>query len=341
MLIVMRPDGTSADLDAVLRHLECHGLAGSARTVSGCHVVAVDLPAGVPAPGAIDALPGVERVVLLRPRHPRAARGARPERTVVEVGGARVGGGGVTVLAGPCAVEGEDALEALAVRLRDAGADVLRGGAFKPRSSPYAFQGLGVRGLEILGRVGRRVGLPVVTEAIDEASLEAAAEHADLVQIGARNMQNYALLKRAGRIPRPVLLKRGMSATLEDLLLSAEYVLDAGNPRVVLCERGIRTFSDHSRYTLDLAIVPAVHERSHLPILVDPSHATGLRARVVPMALAAAAAGADGVLLEVHPDPPSALSDARQAIVPEEFAALTEVLRSLAALRATSREALT
>jgi 3-deoxy-7-phosphoheptulonate synthase len=236
----------------------------------------------------------------------------------------------LTLIAGPCAVEGEEPMLALAHDLKRAGVDLLRGGAYKPRSSPWEFQGLGPAGLRTLSRMRDETGLPVVTEAVDEASLEQVERHADVIQIGARNMQNFSLLRRAGRSRLPVLLKRGFSATLEELLLAAEYVVGEGNPNVVLCERGIRSFSDHSRYTLDLAIVPRLKRLTHLPVIVDPSHASGIRQSVAPLARAAVAVGADGVMIEVHPDPLHALCDGPQSLVPGEFAELAAELRALA-----------
>jgi 3-deoxy-7-phosphoheptulonate synthase len=263
----------------------------------------------------------------------------KPEDTVVKVGSRAIGDGGLFVIAGPCAVEtGEQVLETARL-MKLAGADALRGGAFKPRSSPYSFQGLGKEGLVHLAKAREATGLPIVSEAVDQASLELVEEYADVVQIGARNMQNYELLKHAGRLSKPVLLKRGMSATLEDLLLSAEYVLAQGNPEVILCERGIRTFSRHNRYTLDLSVVPAARDLSHLPIFVDPSHATGRRDRVPAMARAAVAAGADGVMIEIHPSPDQALCDGRQALLPHEGADLIAQLRAIAAIVARRAEA--
>lgn len=244
------------------------------------------------------------------------------------------------MIAGPCAVETAEQILETARLMKLAGADALRGGAFKPRSSPYSFQGLGKEGLVLLAKAREATGLAIVTEAVDEASLELVGEFADVVQIGARNMQNYELLKRVGRLRKPVLLKRGLSATLEDLLLSAEYVLAEGNPDVILCERGIRTFSRHSRYTLDLSVVPAARSLSHLPIVVDPSHAVGRSDRVPSMARAAVAAGADGVMIEVHPVPGEALSDGRQALLPQQSADLIAQLRAIAAIVSRKAEAL-
>jgi 3-deoxy-7-phosphoheptulonate synthase len=258
---------------------------------------------------------------------PKAERAARSGDTRIRVGSTVIGGGELTLIAGPCAVENEDQLIPLARQIRDAGADLLRGGAYKPRSSPYAFQGLGREGLMLLARARDETGLGIVSEAVDAPSLELVEEYADVVQIGARNMQNFELLKRAGKCSRPIFLKRGMSAGLEDLLLAAEYVLDGGNPDVILCERGIRSFSDHSRYTLDISIVPLLKQRTHLPIFVDPSHASGIRSSVAPLARAAVAAGADGVMVEVHPDPEQALCDGPQSLLPAEFSRLAGELR--------------
>ncbi|MDX2194363.1 MAG: 3-deoxy-7-phosphoheptulonate synthase [Gemmatimonadales bacterium] len=260
-----------------------------------------------------------------------ADRGARPEGTVVRLAnGLAIGGEEVVVMAGPCAVEGEAQVVGLALAVREAGATVLRGGAFKPRSSPYAFQGLGIEGLRLLARARAESGLPVVTEALDEASLGPVAEMADIVQIGARQMHNGSLLRAAGRCGRPVLLKRGFAATIEEWLLAAEYVLSEGNPDVILCERGVRAFGTDTRFLLDLAAVPLVRQLTHLPVIVDPSHGTGRRDLVRPMARAAVAAGADGLLLEVHGTPDAAQSDARQSIEPAEFRRLVREVQGVA-----------
>jgi 3-deoxy-7-phosphoheptulonate synthase len=256
------------------------------------------------------------------------------QRTVVRVGGAAIGRG-LTIIAGPCAVESEEQTIAAARAVKAAGADILRGGAFKPRTSPYAFQGLGLEGLKILDQARRETGLPVVTEVIDPRDVSWVAEYADMLQIGARNMQNFTLLREVGRSGRPVLLKRGMHSTLAEWLACAEYVLSEGNRGVVLCERGIRTFEKHTRNTLDLSAVPAIRSLTHLPIIVDPTHATGRRALVDPMSLAAVAAGADGIIVEVHPRPETALCDGEQSLDPAGFAALTRRLRPLAAFMET------
>jgi 3-deoxy-7-phosphoheptulonate synthase len=255
-------------------------------------------------------------------------KGAR-ERTLVKVGSATVGAG-LCVIAGPCSVESEEQVFETARAVKRAGADVLRGGAFKPRTSPYDFQGLGLEGLRLLAAAGRETGLPVVTEVMDPRDVSWVAEHADLLQIGARNMQNFTLLREVGRCPRPVLLKRGMQATLDEWLLCAEYILAEGNPNVILCERGIRTFERYTRNTLDLSAAAAVLERSHLPVIVDPTHGTGRASLVLPMSLAAVAAGAHGLMIEVHRRPAEALSDAEQALTPEQFGALMVRVRGLA-----------
>ena len=291
-----------------------------------------------PASDLFEALSGVELVLPVEHPPRRVGRQAQRGPTVIRCGKHEIGGGGATLIAGPCAVEDEGQMLGVAHAVARAGADILRGGAYKPRTSPYEFQGLGRPALALLARAGREAGLPVVTEAVDERSLELVAEYADLVQIGARNMQNFELLKRTGRIARPVLLKRGMAASFDDLLMAAEYVLDAGNSQVILCERGIRTFSNHSRYTLDLSVVPLLKRSVHLPVIVDPSHASGNRASVAPLARAALAAGADGVMLEVHPDPVHARCDGPQSLRPEEFAAVAATLRALASVLAHERE---
>jgi len=329
MFILLRPGCAPDDRAAILRAIEQAGLAvqvseGHHRIVIGV-VGEEDLLRGVP----FETFPGVESVIRLRPPYRLAARETHPQDSVVAVGRARFGGGSFAVVAGPCAVEDEEQLIAAARAVQAAGAGVLRAGAFKPRTSPYEFRGLGVAGLEILRRVGRAVGLPVVTEAMDTRHLETVAAHADMIQIGTRNMQNYPLLEAAGRTRLPVLLKRGRSCTVSEWLCAAEYVLDAGNPAVVLCERGLVSFDPAVRNHLDLSCVPLVKRLSHLPIVVDPSHGTGRRDLVAPMARAAVAAGADGVMVEVHAHPERALSDAQQAILPAELEALVPELRAL------------
>ncbi len=334
MLIVMTHGCTHDDVDVVVRVLE--GLGRSPHTVSvdGRIVVTVPEERETLEAGRFDTLPGVDHVLPVS-RVPRlSCRQAHPEPTRIQLGDRTIEEGRLTLIAGPCAVENEDQLIPLALRLKDAGADLLRAGAYKPRTSPYEFQGLEEPGLRLLARARQETGLPVITEAVDEASLELVVEYADVVQIGARNMQNFGLLKRAGRCRRPVFLKRGMSARLEDLLMAAEYLLDEGNAGVMLCERGIRTFADHCRYTLDLSIVPQLKRLTHLPVFVDPSHASGIRESVRPLALAAVAAGADGVMLEVHPNPCQALCDGPQSLLPGQFAELAGDLRAMGAFMA-------
>ena len=339
MLIIMTKGSTQEDVARVSAALLALGCGGEAVRL-GEHAGIVVTNGTPPAdPWPILGLPGVARVVPLHAPFRAAARGARAERSTVRVGAAVVGSGGAFVIAGPCAVETEEQVLATARLMKAAGADALRGGAYKPRSNPYTFQGLGRDGLAMLAKAREETGLPIVTEAMDEASLDLVAAYADVVQIGARNMQNYPLLKKAGRAHKPVLLKRGAAATLEEWLLAAEYLLAEGNPDVILCERGVRTFSLHSRYTLDLSVIPAARELTHLPIVVDPSHATGRRDAVPAMARAAIAAGADGVMFEVHPVPEEALSDGRQALLPRQASELIPQLREIAALVARRPEA--
>jgi 3-deoxy-7-phosphoheptulonate synthase len=339
MVIVMKKGSSREDLARVARAVEALGF--HAHVLPGIERTAIGITGnpGPLDPDAFERLPGVARAFPVSQPFKLASRETKPEDTVVRVGSRTIGAGGLFVIAGPCAVETGDQILETARLMKIAGADALRGGAFKPRSSPYSFQGLGKEGLVLLAKARDATGLPIVTEAVDPASLELVDAYADIVQVGARNMQNYELLKRVGRLSKPVLLKRGMSATLEELLLAAEYILAEGNPDVILCERGIRTFSRHSRYTLDLSVVPAARELSHLPVFVDPSHATGRRDRVPAMARAAVAAGADGVMLEIHPSPDQALCDGRQALVPHQGADLIAQLRAIATIVARKAEA--
>ncbi|HEV8255092.1 MAG TPA: 3-deoxy-7-phosphoheptulonate synthase [Vicinamibacteria bacterium] len=330
MLIVMRQDATRDQIRGVVsaveeKGLRAHPIPGAQRTAIG-----VTGNKGALETAVFEALPGVLEVIPVSPGYKLVSREVKPEDTVVDVGGVPVGGPGLVVVAGPCAVESREQLLTVARRVKEAGAHILRGGAFKPRTSPYSFQGLGEEGLRILAEARELTGLPVMTEAVDVEGVDLVERYADAVQIGARNMQNFSLLKRAGRSSKPVLLKRGMSATLEEFLMSAEYILSEGNYQVILCERGVRTFSDFSRNTLDLSVVPAVKRLSHLPILVDPSHGTGRREKVAPLSRAAAAVGADGVMVEVHHDPAAALSDGPQSITPEMFEALVREIRQIA-----------
>ncbi len=330
MLIVMKQDATREEVLGVERAIEARGfkahpIPGAQRTAIGItgNRGAVDRP-------VFESLPGVLEVIPVTHGYKLVSREVKPENTIVEVGDVRIGGDEFVIAAGPCAVESREQILTVARRVKEAGARLLRGGAFKPRTSPYSFQGLGKEGLEILADARKETGLPIVTEVLDPEGVDLVEEYADVIQIGARNMQNFSLLKRCGRASRPVLLKRGLAATLEEFLMSAEYILAEGNYQVILCERGVRTFSDFSRNTLDLAVVPAVKELSHLPILVDPSHGTGRRDKVAPMSRGAAAVGADGLLLEVHHDPDTALSDGPQSITPDMFELLVADLRQMA-----------
>ncbi len=330
MLIVMKMDATTAQVEGAVRKVESYGL--KAHAIPGAQRTAIGITGnlGVVEPAIFECLPGVLEVIQVSHPYKLVSREFKPQDTLVQVGDVTIGGRDIVIIAGPCAVESYEQTLAIAREVRAAGAHMLRGGAYKPRSSPYSFQGMGLAGLEILARVREATGLPVVSEALDIDVLDAVAETADLIQIGARNMQNYSLLKRVGRQPKPVLLKRGMSSTLTELLLAAEYILDQGNERVVLCERGIRTFADHTRNTLDVSILPAVERISHLPIIADPSHAAGRADTVAALSRAAVAAGADGLLVEVHDHPEAALSDGVQALLPRQLERLVEELRILA-----------
>src|SRR5213079_263841 len=284
--------------------------------------------------GSLEEMPGVGEVIRVSKPYKLVSRDLKPDTTVVRFPNSHVtiGGKDIVVMAGPCSIEsGEQALT-VAEQVANAGAHFLRGGAYKPRTSPYSFQGLGEEGLKIMAEIRAQYGLKIVTEAIDNESLDLVEKYADVIQIGARNMQNFSLLKRAGRARKPVLLKRGMSATLEEFLMAAEYIMSEGNYNVILCERGVRTFADHTRNTLDLSIVPAVQRLSHLPILIDPSHGTGKRNKVTPLARAAVAVGADGLMVEVHERPDEALSDGPQSLFPDQFDLLMEQVRQIAAV---------
>jgi 3-deoxy-7-phosphoheptulonate synthase len=330
----MQSHATEEQVRAVCQRIEslglkAHPIPGAARTAIGItgNDGAVDL-------GVLESLPGVIECIPVSKPYKLVSRDAKEEDTVLRIptprGDVLVGGGNVAMVAGPCAVETEAQCMAIAEQVAKSGCRLFRGGAYKPRTSPYSFQGLGEPGLRILAKVREEHGFGIITEAVDNESLDLVERYADVIQIGARNMQNFSLLKRAGRAKKPVLLKRGMSATLDEFLMAAEYILSEGNYHVMLCERGVRTFSDFSRNTLDLAVVPAVKKRSHLPILVDPSHGTGKRHKVLPLSLAAVAVGADGLLVEVHHEPENALSDGVQSILPEEFAQLSREVRQIA-----------
>jgi 3-deoxy-7-phosphoheptulonate synthase len=332
MIIVMNVGATAEMLAGVCRNLEQMGL--KAQAIDGTRPAAVAVTGDTRSVNTlrIRSLPGVKEVIRVTPPYRLVSRAVHSDDTVVNVGGIRVGGNEVMLMAGPCAVESREQCLFIAEQVAKAGVRVFRGGAYKPRTSPYSFQGLGPEGLEILVEVRERFGMRIVTEAVDTDVLSAVAECADLVQIGARNMQNFSLLKKAGQLRKPVLLKRGLAATLEEFLLAAEYIMAEGNHDVILCERGVRSFSDHTRYTLDLSALPYLKQTTHLPIIVDPSHGTGHHDRVLPLARAAVAAGADGLLIEVHHDPANAFSDGRQAITPDTFEQLTRQVRAIAAV---------
>jgi 3-deoxy-7-phosphoheptulonate synthase len=330
VLIVMKAGATADQVRAVEERVRTLGFSARSVDCDGQAAVVVTGSAGPIDPALTAGLAGVQEIAQMARSYRLVGRESRPADSVVEVGGRPVGGPRVCVIAGPCAVESERQALTIAEAVARAGADFFRGGAFKPRTSPYSFQGLGREGLRILSRVREATGLPIITEAVDDESMAMVEEHADAVQIGARNMQNYSLLKRAGRSRLPVFLKRGPAATLEELLLAAEYIAAGGNSRIFLFERGIRTFAHQARNTLDLGAVPGIKALSHLPVLVDPSHGTGMREKVRPLALAAIAAGADGIMVEVHHEPHAALCDGAQAILPDEFAALAVEVRRLA-----------
>jgi 3-deoxy-7-phosphoheptulonate synthase len=327
VIVVMRPGAPAAEIEAAIARLvECgfdvHRSTGAERTVLGAIGVEPDFD-----PAELELLDGVEQVLRVSSPYKLVSRSFHPEPTTVRVGDVELGGEEVVVAAGPCSVESEDQIRRTAAAVRAAGARLLRGGAFKPRSNPYSFQGLGERGLELLRRAADESGLPLVTEVMDASQIGLVAGYADLLQVGARNMQNYVLLRELGRTGKPVLLKRGLAATVEEWLLAAEYVAAAGNPRIVLCERGIRTFETSTRATMDIAAIPVLKERTHLPVIADPSHGVGIRDKVAAMARAAVAAGADGLLIEVHCDADHALSDAAQSLYPEQFQRLMDQLR--------------
>ncbi len=331
MLVVMRHDATPEEIQGVVDTMEEMGY--EARPMPGKQRTAIGLVGndGKVNADRLESLSGVMEVIHVSQPYKQVSREWREEPTVITLdNGTRIGGSEVVVMAGPCAVESEAQIMDVARRLAAAGATILRAGAFKPRTSPYAFQGLGEPGLRLLARAREETGMAIVTEAVDPESLDLVAEHADIIQIGARNMQNFSLLRRAGRSGKPILLKRGMAATVKDLLMSAEYILAEGNGQVILCERGVKGFDTHTRNLLDLTAIPVVKSLSHLPIIADPSHGTGLRAKVIPMARAAVAAGADGLMIEVHPDPERAMSDGAQSLFPDQFDTLMDQIGTIA-----------
>ena len=334
MLVVMQAHATEEQVRAVCEKIEslgyrAHSIPGAQRTAIG-----ITGNQGEVQPGTLDEMPGVQEVIRVSKPYKLVSRDLKAENTIIRFSGtnATLGGENFAIIAGPCAIESREQAIAVAERVAKAGAQFFRGGAYKPRTSPYTFQGLGEQGLQIMAEVRERFGMKIITEAIDNESLELVEQYADVIQIGARNMQNFSLLKRAGRARKPVLLKRGMSATLEEFLMAAEYIMSEGNYNVVRCERGVRTFADHTRNTLDLSLIPAVQRLSHLPIIVDPSHGTGKRNKVTPMSRAAAAVGADGLIVEVHNQPDKALSDGVQSLFPEQFDELMAQVRQIVAV---------
>ena len=332
MLVVMKAQATPEEVQAVCEHIEllgfrAHALPGAQRTAIG-----ITGNQGSIDQGTFEELSGVAEVIKVSKPYKLVSRDVKEEDTIIRFAGtnASFGGRDLAVIAGPCSIESREQAFAVAEQVAKAGAQFFRGGAYKPRTSPYAFQGMGEDGLKIMAEIRDKFGLRIVTEALDNESLELVEKYADVIQIGARNMQNFSLLKKAGKTRKPVLLKRGMSATLEELLMAAEYIMSEGNYEVILCERGVRTFADHTRNTLDLSIVPAAQRLSHLPIIVDPSHGTGKRNMVIPMARAAVAAGCDGLIVEVHHAPDKAMSDGAQSLYPEQFVELMDECRQIA-----------
>ncbi len=322
MLVVMEQKATQSEIDNVVAAIEARGY--TARPIPGGERVSIGIlnNEGPVDPSAFLGLPGVQDAIPVTRPYKLVSREFKAEDTVVQVGGSSIGHNHLTIIAGPCAVESESQAQTIAEHVKRAGAQLFRGGAFKPRTSPYSFQGLGKEGLKILARIRESTGMPVVTEVMDYETFGLVEEYADVIQIGTRNMQNFSLLRRAGRSQKPILLKRGMAATIEEWLMAAEYILEGGNSQVILCERGVRTFVHHSRNTLDLSAVPVVRKESHLPIIVDPSHAAGRRDQVIPLARAAVAVGAHGLMVEVHHAPETSLSDGAQSLLPDQFETL-------------------
>jgi 3-deoxy-7-phosphoheptulonate synthase len=332
MLVVMKAQATAEEIQAVCNHIESmgyrpHPMPGTQRTAIG-----ITGNQGEVDRGNLEEMSSVAEVIRVSKAYKLASRDVKEEDTIIRFAGtdATIGGRNLAIVAGPCSIESREQAFAIAEQVAASGAQFFRGGAYKPRTSPYAFQGLGLDALKIMSEIRDKFGLRIITEAIDNETLDLVAQWADVVQIGARNMQNFSLLKHAGRLRMPVLLKRGLSATLDEFLMAAEYIMSEGNYEVILCERGVRTFADHTRNTLDLSIVPAVQKLSHLPILVDPSHGTGKRDKVLPMARAAVAVGADGVMVEVHHQPEKALSDGPQSIYPDQFAVMMNEIEQIA-----------
>jgi 3-deoxy-7-phosphoheptulonate synthase len=340
MLVVMKANATADDIARVCRKIEAlgfrpHVMPGAERTAVG-----ITGNRGPVNPEEFESLPNVAEAIPVSKPYKLVSREVKPDNSIVTIAGVPIGGDELALCAGPCSVESREQIIDSARAVKKAGARLLRGGAYKPRTSPYAFQGLGEEGLKYLAEARDETGLGIVTEAIDVETFDLVESYADCIQIGARNMQNFSLLRRAGRCRKPILMKRGMSSTLEEFLMAAEYILSEGNYQVILCERGVRTFTDHTRNTLDLSVVPAVKSLSHLPIIVDPSHGTGKRDKVHPMALAAVAAGAAGLIVEVHPNPDRALSDGFQSLDPDQFRQMADDCRAVSNLLMSRRPTL-
>jgi 3-deoxy-7-phosphoheptulonate synthase len=329
MLVVMKNDATEEQVKAVIGEIESMGFRGVPMPGAQRTAVCIIGNKGPVDDSRLLLMEGVKEAIRVTKPYKLVSRETKPQPTVIAVGDIKIGEGKPVIMAGPCAIESEEQALTIAHLVKKHGAKVFRGGAFKPRTSPYSFQGLGEEGLKILDKVRRETGLLIVTEATDHTNIEVVEQYADIIQIGARNMQNYSLLRRAGHATKPILLKRSFAATIEELLMSAEYIISEGNNQVILCERGIRTFADNTRNTLDLSAIPAIKEVSHLPIIADPSHAAGRRDYVIPLSKGAIAVGADGLLVEVHHDPPRALSDGMQSLYPEQFAQLMKEINSL------------
>lgn len=329
MLVIMKNDATEEQVQAVIREIERLGYRGVPMPGALRTAVCIIGNRGPVDDATLLPLPGVKETIPVTKPYKLVSRETHPHSTIIKINGLEIGGGKPVIMAGPCAIENEEQALTIAHLVKKYGAQVFRGGAFKPRTSPYSFQGLGEEGLKILQKVHKETGLLTVTEATDHINLELVEKYADIIQIGARNMQNYSLLRRAGQASKPVLLKRGIAATIEELLMSAEYIMSEGNHQIVLCERGIRTFANNTRNTLDLSAIPAIKEVSHLPVVVDPSHAAGRREYVIPLSKGAIAVGADGLLVEVHHEPSKALSDGMQSLFPEQFEKLMSEIKGL------------
>ena len=326
MLVIMKNDASEENIQTVIKHIENLGFRGIPIPGALRTAVCIIGNQGYVEDSQLLALEGVKETLRVTKPYKLVSRETHPQPTVITLGEVNIGGSRPVIMAGPCAVESEEQALTISRIVKTFGAQVFRGGAYKPRTSPYSFQGLGEEGLKILNKVRQETGLLIVTEATDITNIELVEQYTDIIQIGARNMQNYALLKRAGLTAKPILLKRGLAATIEELLMSAEYIMSEGNSRIILCERGIRTFADNTRNTLDISAIPSIKEVSHLPVLVDPSHAAGRRDYVIPLSKGAIAAGADGLIVEVHHDPVHAISDGRQSLYPDQFQKLmTEI----------------